>query len=230
VSQGCKALAGRPDPKKCAIGWIVSTDGNNNGQSLAEKNDWLARWDERFARGEETFDFKPAPLIVKATQIEEPGLALDLASGAGRNSLFLAGKGWSVDAVDGSKVGVDIMSKQANARGLSQKIRPHVANLEVVPSEFPIEDGTYDLIAKFCFMHRPLFPQIRSGLSPGGLFVAKIRVNPDKEKPRRFALDSGELEEMVVSWGWEVFEYDERPDGTDSGDWTAELIARKPPN
>jgi tellurite methyltransferase len=200
-----------------------------NGQNGAQKNDWLAHWDDRFTQGEETFDFAPDPLLVKAVGTEDAGLALDLASGAGRNALFLASKGWQVDAVDGSSVGVGIMSKQAEARGVRGKIQPHIADLEVLPPAFTFEPGTYDLIAKLCFMHRPLFAEIRNGLSPGGLFVAKTRVNQPGHPPRRFALDSGELEEMILSWGWEVFDYHELREETADGRWTAELIARKPP-
>lgn len=201
---------------------------------------WLARWDERFSRGEETFDFEPSPLLVEAVQTAEPGLALDLASGAGRHALFLAGEGWQVDAVDGSRVGVGVMMKEAETRGLSRKIHAHVADLEALPPAFPIEDETYELIVDFCFMHRPFFSQIRSGLCAGGLFVAAIHVTPEGgDAPHRFALESGELEEMVLAWGWEVFAYRENPPagrekhgGGSHGreGWTtAELIARKPP-
>lgn len=44
---------------------------------------------------------------------------LDLGAGQGRNSLFLARKGFTVDAVDPSKAGIDIISTQAEKENLA---------------------------------------------------------------------------------------------------------------
>ncbi len=201
--------------------------------SERSKKPWLAHWDERFSRGEETLKFEPSSLLVNAVKGIKPELALDLASGAGRHSLFLAKRGWQVDAVDGSQVGLDVMAKQAERRGLSDNITAHLADLEVLPEQFEIAPKKYDLIVDFCFMYQPLFARIRAGLRPGGLFVAAIHVTPkDDGSPRRFALESGELEEMMDTWGWEVFEYRERKMPHEGqgreGQTTAELVAQKP--
>jgi SAM-dependent methyltransferase len=47
-----------------------------------------------------------------------PGRALDLAAGEGRNSVWLAERGWSVTAVDFSRVGLDKARTLAAARGV----------------------------------------------------------------------------------------------------------------
>src|SRR5258707_10401485 len=48
-----------------------------------------------------------------------PGRALDIASGAGRNALFLAAKGFAVTAVDISQVCLDQGARWAAKRSLS---------------------------------------------------------------------------------------------------------------
>ena len=47
-----------------------------------------------------------------------PGRALDLAAGEGRNSVWLAERGWSVTAVDFSRVGLEKGRKLSAARGV----------------------------------------------------------------------------------------------------------------
>lgn len=48
-----------------------------------------------------------------------PGTALDLASGDGRNAIWLASRGWQATAVDFSAKGLDIARSRAEADGLS---------------------------------------------------------------------------------------------------------------
>src|SRR5712691_6450155 len=47
-----------------------------------------------------------------------PGRALDLAAGEGRNSVWLAERGWRVTAVDFSRVGLDKGQKLSAAHGV----------------------------------------------------------------------------------------------------------------
>lgn len=48
-----------------------------------------------------------------------PGTALDLATGDGRNAIWLAQRGWDVTAVDFSDAGLDIGRQRAMEEGLS---------------------------------------------------------------------------------------------------------------
>src|SRR6516164_10965032 len=50
-----------------------------------------------------------------------PGRALDLAAGEGRNSVWLAGRGWSVTAVDFSRVGLEKGRKLSVAHGVADR-------------------------------------------------------------------------------------------------------------
>ena len=199
-------------------------------RSSSPTNDRIVRWNERFSRREETHDFKPAPPLAAAIAGVSPGTALDIACGAGRHAIFLAERGWRVIAVDGSRIGIELMLAEAGARHCRDRIEAHVGDLESNPAEFAIKPDGYDLIADCYFLHRPLFPAIRSGVRPDGLFVAALHVpSPEGHHGHGFVLEPGELERMVSGWGWYILHAREgapAESGHDHG--TAELVARRP--
>ena len=92
------------------------------------------------------------------------------------------------------------MLAEAKRRRCRQNIEAHTADLESESPSFMIEPDSYDLIANFYYLRRPLFPAIRSGLRFGGILVAAIHVeSPHAECLHRFLLEPGELERMVVA-------------------------------
>ena len=74
-------------------------------------------WDQRFR--EHGWPTEPDVLLVEHAGLLEPGRALDVGSGPGRNSLWLAGRGWSVTLVDASAVALDQAEARAEQAGLS---------------------------------------------------------------------------------------------------------------
>ena len=192
-------------------------------------NERLQRWDEKFGRDEELHDFAPSAPLPMAIEGVASGLALDLASGAGRHALFLAERGWRVHAIDGSRVGVERMMSEAARRNIAGRIDPRILDLE--SAEFTLDRDAYDLVCDFYFLHRPLFEQIRAAVRPGGLFVAAIHVEDASggAAPHRFLLAPGELSALVAGWGWEVVHAREgRSSEHGHRHATAELVARRP--
>jgi len=94
-----------------------------------------------------------------------PGRALDIASGAGRNALFLAEKGFHVTAIDISQVGLDQGARRAAERSLS--IAWQQADLE----NCQLPPGPYELIVNINYLQRSLIPHMKSALAPGGYIV-----------------------------------------------------------
>jgi len=64
-------------------------------------------WDERYAASELVWSATPNQFVERECRDLPPGRALDLASGEGRNAVWLSSLGWQVTAVDFSEVGLD---------------------------------------------------------------------------------------------------------------------------
>lgn len=121
------------------------------------------RWDRRHREG--VLDFEPNRFLRENIGLLPPGDALDLACGNGRNSLFLAERGYRVTAVDISPEGISQCIRRARGRGL--KVNAVVADLE----RFAIPEGRFDLIVDLYYLQRSLIPQIKTGLRPGGMVL-----------------------------------------------------------
>src|SRR4051812_10175557 len=105
-------------------------------------------WDERFAAGHAPHH--PSPPLAEAVSGVVPGVALDVACGAGRHALFLAGRGWQVHALDASRAGISRLEADADRLGVSHLVRTRIVDLE--SPDFTLE-GAFDLICDFYFLH-----------------------------------------------------------------------------
>lgn len=63
-------------------------------------------WDARYASTESVWSLEPNAWVAQTLAHLEPGAAVDLGAGEGRNALWLASLGWEVTAVDYSAVGL----------------------------------------------------------------------------------------------------------------------------
>ncbi len=80
-----------------------------------------AHWDDRYAAAPLVWGAEPNRFVVEAVEAlapAEPGSALDLAAGEGRNAMWLAGRGWRVTAVDFSRTGLDRGAARAREAGV----------------------------------------------------------------------------------------------------------------
>ena len=123
------------------------------------------RWDKRFGTKEFALGREPNPFLKRYIHFLPKGKALDMATGEGRNAVFLAQHGFEVDAVDISEKGLK------KTRKLAREIGVKVNALLVDLVNYQIEKGRYDLIANFYFLNRRLIPEIRKGLKKGGKVI-----------------------------------------------------------
>ncbi len=124
-----------------------------------------------------------AELAAQEHFLNNCGTALELASGRGRNALYIASLGYDVIAADCALNG--LRSCQATARSAALPVYPMACDLETY--RFP--HNSFDLVSVVRFLHRPLFAEITSWLRPGGLLFYKTfstgflsinpRFNPD---------------------------------------------------
>ena len=123
------------------------------------------RWEKRFGRKEFALGKEPNPFLKKHIHLLPKGRALDVATGEGRNAVFLAQNGFEVDAVDISEKGLKKARKLAREKEV--KINTFLVDLD----RYQIEKERYDLIANFYFLKRRLIPRIKKGLKKGGKVI-----------------------------------------------------------
>ena len=169
--------------------------------------------------------WRPASFLERVLPLIPRGRALDVASGAGREAVFLGLNGFEVEAWDRDA------NALGRARALAERTGAHLrtvtADLETEPPP-AFTEGNYALILCFRYLHRPLFPVMARALQPGGHLVYETYREGQERygRPRRarFLLRSGELPEAFGPI--EVLEYQETaPEG---GPVMARLHARKP--
>ena len=123
------------------------------------------RWDKRFGRKKFALGKEPNPFLRKHIRLLSGGRALDIATGEGRNAVFLAQHGFEVDAVDISGKGL----KKARELALEKGVKVNVFLVDL--DHYQIEKERYDLIANFYFLKRRLIPEVRKGLKKGGKVI-----------------------------------------------------------
>ena len=184
----------------------------------------MAEWEERYKRGERANE-EPHPLLVQFVSGLSPGRALDVACGAGRHAIWLAERGWQVDAVDYSVSAIEILRSRSIQKGVH--IETFVANLE--RHEFVIKPAVYDLIVVCNYLQRNLFGPIKAGIRFGGTVVAVIAmVDEDPNiKPMNpaFLLQPGELRSYFEHWAL-LHDFEGKPGGELNRRTTAELVAK----
>jgi tellurite methyltransferase len=78
------------------------------------------RYDETYTRTEDYFGTEPEALLENYYhRLDKSGRILDIGVGQGRHALFLARKGFTVDAIDPSKVAIETVSGRTTEEGLS---------------------------------------------------------------------------------------------------------------
>ena len=116
---------------------------------------------------------------------------MDIAAGAGRLAIWLAGRGFDVLAVDISMAGLKLAREGAAAKGL--QIETLAEDLEAEP----LPEGPFDLITCFNYRQRNLFPLIRKRLKVGGYFLAEVATVSNLERNAhpslKYLAEHGEL-------------------------------------
>ncbi|GIW70964.1 MAG: hypothetical protein KatS3mg102_0506 [Planctomycetota bacterium] len=207
---GARALA--PLPPGARAGWIAGPARVR----LWEPNPWLvACWPAIRER-----------LQAVARAGTGPARALDVACGSGREAVWLAERGWAVEAIDHLP---DALARaQELARRCGVRIRTRRQDLEAEPQ---LPAARYELVCCFFFLSRPLLPAMAAALRPGGLicmrtFDVRERARSGRPRRARFALEPGELAAAFAALGLELLA--ERAGPAEDGRWLQAVLARRP--
>lgn len=165
--------------------------------------------------------------------------ALDIGSGRGRNSLYLAQHGYQVEAFDVNPQAIQILDTIIEQEGI-QSIRTFIKDLNQDPSI----DGQYDVLlctVVMMFLKAATIPQLieqmQAATKAGGLNIIVCAMDTEAYPAKSdfsFSFKAGELRDYYQ--GWELLKYNEdvgelhrrNPDGSFIKQQFATLIAKKP--
>ena len=127
-------------------------------------------WDARYAEKELLWTAQPNRLFAAEVAGMEPGRALDVACGEGRNAIWLAERGWHVTGVDFSEVALGKAAELARARG----VEVEWVAADALAHEPP--PGAFDLVAVL-YLQLPRDELARAlrraarAVAPGGVLI-----------------------------------------------------------
>ncbi|MCM2279332.1 MAG: methyltransferase domain-containing protein [Oligoflexia bacterium] len=203
----------------------LNPKGSNAYQVVTgdDSEDDRRRWDTLFNTRTYIFGKEPAAFLSENIQLLRVGKALDIAMGEGRNAVYLAKKGFSVEGVDISEVALQ------KARRLARENRVSIATISADLGSYQIKPDAYQLILNIDYLQRSLIPQIKRGLKRGGIVVFDtytvdhLKNAKGAQMRRDYLLERGELRQHFQDF--EILLYREMNDGKEA---RASLIARKP--
>jgi 2-polyprenyl-3-methyl-5-hydroxy-6-metoxy-1,4-benzoquinol methylase len=173
------------------------------------------RWDARHGAAGPAGPTPPDALRGREHLLPDGGRALDVACGRGAVAVWLAVRGFTVDAVDVSTAGTAAGAELAARTGVADRVRWWVHDLDAgLPADC---GGPYDAVVCQRFRDPALYPVLTGLLGPGGLLVATVLSEVD-EGPGRFRAPAGEL--LAAFGALTVLHHAER-------DGEASLVARR---
>jgi SAM-dependent methyltransferase len=193
------------------------------------------KWNARYSGGDGATSGTPNPLLLEwlpaIAPVSSPPRALDVACGLGRHALYLARRGWQVDAMDISDVALASVAATAAAEGLDVTCIQADFEPEIATAASPFAPDRYDLAVMMRYTNLPLIGHIAGALRVGGYLVAEAYLKSDTEDagPRNpnYRVSSGELRDAVAAL--ETVAYRERLETERSGPPAAlaQLVARR---
>ncbi|WP_427005125.1 class I SAM-dependent methyltransferase [Pseudarthrobacter sp. H2] len=132
-----------------------------------------AFWDERYRQHGSVWSRSPNPQLVAEAAGLRPGSALDVGSGEGADSTWLARHGWRVTAVDISSVA---LARAAARAAEDAEVAGQITWAHQDLTSSPPPAGTFDLVS-VQFMHVPapertaLYQRLAAAVAPGGTLL-----------------------------------------------------------
>jgi len=177
------------------------------------------RWNKRYLE----FPMPDSVSNILEKYIDEVnvGQAIDIACGTGRNTHYLADKGFLVDAVDISDYALGKVKESAT-----------ITKIETDLDKYNITPKKYDLIINTNYLNRRLVSQMKDALKEGGVVVFETFIVAHGDYNHEtmnldYLLRKNELLHSFI--GLDVIYYEERDDVNLRGEKVriASLVAKK---
>lgn len=174
--------------------------------------------------GPPKFNTQPNDFLVDAVAHLPPGDALDVGMGQGRNSIYLASRGWRVTGFDVAEVGLRKARAEAARLGLS------LTAVHAADEEFDFGRDRWDLIVIIYAIEKRSVYRVRQALKPGGIVLIEAAHREPGGYP--FGYQSNEM--LKIFDGFRIQRYEERlgvpdfPTDRSKRELLVRLIAQKP--
>ncbi len=185
-------------------------------------------WEERYSGDNYLFGKEPIDFLKHYVSVLKPGKALDVAMGEGRNTVFLASQGFTVEGNDCSAKAIEKAKKLATEKKVSIEVKTQNLDFFLMPLM------RYDTVIMTYFRPQArFFSEIRRGLVAGGTFLLEAYTVDEvrQQKSPNPILDFEECyrpnEVLSLVKDMHVLYYRELPEGNRH---LVQVIARKPKN
>jgi 2-polyprenyl-3-methyl-5-hydroxy-6-metoxy-1,4-benzoquinol methylase len=128
------------------------------------------QWDARYREKDLVWSEEPNQFLVEEIADLQPGRALDVACGEGRNAMWLSAHGWRATGVDFSAVAIEKARRMSTERGLD--VQWIVADL----GSWEPPARSFDLVIVFYLqvpaeIRRRIYGHMAAGVAPGGTML-----------------------------------------------------------
>ena len=192
------------------------------------------KWNERYQKGAYGTRTHPSTLLTewlpKLQNHTHRLRAVDIASGTGRNSIYLAQHGWQVDAFDISEVALELLEKKSNSKKLPITCFHQDCGDTQNQGDYLI-DNEYNLAIMIRYTNLSLIRNLYRALKVGGHLIVEEHLVTNKEvigpKNPKFRIPPQSLYDAAKEL--KVLSYNESlvkdPDGRTAA--LAQLVAKK---
>ncbi|WP_226365133.1 cyclopropane-fatty-acyl-phospholipid synthase family protein [Pseudonocardia sp. ICBG162] len=198
---------------------VPTAPTTSTGGATVTEDRWSAAfWDAHYDTRPQIWSGDAnAALVAEAADLPA-GRALDVGCGEGGDAVWLAARGWRVDAVDVSPVAVERARAAVERAGWADAVTLTASDLRSDPPAA----GVYDLVnAQFLHLppdvRRPLYAALADAVAPGGTLLLVLHHPrdlaagiPRPPEPELFP-DEHELAGALDPDRWEVLVADARP-------------------
>lgn len=187
--------------------------------TLEERNERIReRWNRSLVDDVNySFNKEANNLLVQTSSSIEPGKALCVAMGQGRNALYLARNGWEVTGFDLADRAV--AQAKAKAKEEDLMLSTQIASFE----DFDYGSNQWDLITWLyggCLQIEGISSQIKQALKPGGIFVFEFfhrEAGISMDRPSFGCVENSIRDLFVREGGFEILLYEEKEGVADYG-------------
>ena len=192
-----------------------------------------AEWDERYSGEEQLFSGRPNGALVAEVADLTPGRAVDVGCGEGADAVWLAGRGWTVTALDVSQVALVRAARLAGDLSTAiDFVHAGLLDAELPAGAFDLVSAQYPALA--ATPGHDAERALLGAVAPGGTLLVVHHADVDVEAAKAHGFDPADYVmpadvAALLDDGW-VVEVDERrardvPAGAGSGH-THDLVLR----